>query len=132
MPRTNKNKQHTSSAPSSRSYWVVPGKFLAGCYPGSENKDEAYKKLKGVLDHCIRHVINLMESHEFNWDMKPFVPYEDHIKSIAASMVVDVTIERIPMRDMRPSSRIEMIWILDRIDQSIEENKSVYIHCLPC
>jgi len=117
------------SVPFNRSYWVVPGKFLAGCYPGSENKDKAHKKLKGLLDHGIRNVINLMEPDEFNWDMKHFFSYEGEMKSVAESMGVDVTFERIPIRDMRTSSRNEMIEILDRIDQSIENGKPIYIHC---
>ena len=119
----------SASVPFPRSYWAVPGKLLAGCYPGSENNDEAHRKLKGLLDHGIRHVINLMEPDEFNWDRKPFVPYEIQMKSIAESMGVDVTFERIPIRDMRTSSRTEMIEILDRIAQSIEKGKPVYIHC---
>ena len=120
------NKQRV---PFNRSYWVVPGKLLAGCYPGSENDDEAHRKLKGLLDHGIRHVINLMEPDEFNWDRKPFVAYEIQMKSIAESMGANVTFERIPIRDMRSSSRVEMIRILDQIDDHIEKKMPVYIHC---
>lgn len=123
------NIDNEQSVPFNRSYWVVPGKLLAGCYPGSENKDDGHKKLKGLLDHGIRHIINLMEIDEFNWDMKPFVPYEIQMKSIAESMGIDVTFKRIPIRDMKTTSRIEMIKTLDQIDQSIEHNRPVYIHC---
>ena len=123
------NENMGRSVPFTRSYWVVPGKFLAGCYPGSENKDKAHKKLKGLLDHGIRNIINLMEPDEINWNRKPFFPYEEQMKSIAESMGVDVTFKRIPIRDMRTSSRNEMIEILDRIEQSIENGKPIYIHC---
>ena len=34
--------------------------------PVFENGDEAHIKLKGLLDHGIQHVINLMEPDEFN------------------------------------------------------------------
>ena len=107
------------SVPFPRSYWVVPGKLLAGYYPGANNNEEANQKLNALLDHGIRHVINLMEPDEFNWDMKPFVSYKEQMRSIAESMGVDVTFERIPIRDMKISSRVETIEILDRIDQSI-------------
>ena len=70
-----------------------------------------------------------MEPDEFNWDRKPFVPYEDQLKSIAQSMGVDVTFERIPIMDMKTTSRIGMIQILDQIDESIEHGRPVYIHC---
>jgi protein tyrosine/serine phosphatase len=123
------NENMGRSVPFNRSYWVVPDKFLAGYYPGSENKDKAYKKLKGLLDHGIRNIINLMEPDEINWNRKHFFPYEEQMKSIDESMGVDVTFERIPIKDMRTSSRIEMIQTLDRIDESIEHGRPVYIHC---
>jgi len=117
------------SVPFPRSYWVVPGKLLAGYYPGAENNEEANKKLMALLDHGIRHVINLMEPDEFNWDMEPFVSYNEQMRSIAESMGCEVTYEKIPIRDLGTSSRIEMIQIMDSIDQSIEKGKPVYIHC---
>ena len=55
--------------------------------------------------------------------------YEEQMKSIAESMGVDVNFERIPIKDMRTSSRIEMIQTLDRIGESIEHGRPVYIHC---
>ncbi len=117
------------SVPFPRSYWVVPGKLLAGCYPGSEIKQEAYSKLKDLLDHGIRHVINLMEPDERNWDGKPFAAYESQMRTIAKSMNTDTYFKRIPIKDMGIPSRHGMIIILDSIDQSIENNKPVYVHC---
>jgi hypothetical protein len=35
--------------PFERSYWVVPGKFLAGYYPGDLDKDMMSYKLNGLL-----------------------------------------------------------------------------------
>jgi len=125
--KTDKGKKE--NVPFNRTYWVEPGRFLAGCYPGSEEKDKACQQLKALLDHGIRHVINLMEPDESNWDMKPFVPYEDQMKSIAESMDVEVGFNRFPIKDMWVCSSAEMIQILNRIDQSIEGGKSVYIHC---
>ncbi len=121
--------QDTTSVPFPRSYWVVPGKLLAGCYPGSANKEEAYSKLKALLNHGICHVINLMEQRELNWSGKPFVTYEEQMASIAESMGLTVTFERMPIKDTWIPSRIEMCQILDHIDPSIQDDKPVYIHC---
>lgn len=115
--------------PFSRSYWVVPDKFLAGCYPGSEDQKMAHEKLESLLNHGIRCFISLMEPDEVNWNGKPFASYEEQIRSIASSMGHSVTFERMPIKDTWIPSRIEMIQILDRIDQSIEAGKPVYIHC---
>ena len=35
--------------PFNRSYWVVPGKLLAGGYPGSEDPIEEERNLKGLI-----------------------------------------------------------------------------------
>ena len=52
--------------PFDRSYWVVPGKLLAGCYPGDKNREIAKKKLQGLIDCGIRLVVNLMEESELD------------------------------------------------------------------
>ena len=115
--------------PFPRSYWVIPGKFLAGCYPGSEDGQVATKKLTGLLDHDIRTVINLMEPNELNWSGKAFNGYEEKMACIASSKGYGVEFERMPIRDTWIPLRIEMIQILDRIDVSIDDGKPVYIHC---
>ena len=55
--------------------------------------------------------------------------YEERMKSVAESMGADVTFMRIPIKDMRTSSRIQMIQTLNRIDESIDHGRPVYIHC---
>ena len=56
-----------NSVPFARSYWVVPGKLLAGYYPGDLDTSKMEKKLKGLLQAGIKYVINLMEENEQNW-----------------------------------------------------------------
>jgi protein tyrosine phosphatase len=112
-----------------RCYWVVPGKLLAGCYPGSEELQEAERKLRGLLEHGIRHVINLMEPNEVNRWMKPFVPYEGQMKAIANSMGREVTFERTPIRDGWVPSHGDMVAILDSVDSHVEREMPVYVHC---
>ena len=119
----------SKGVPFNRSYWIVPGKFLAGCYPGSEDQQQAFQKLSGLIDSGIRTVINLMEQNEFNWAGKAFTGYEEQMQSIAASMGHSVSFERMPIKDTWVPSRIEMIEILDRIDASINNEKPVYVHC---
>jgi hypothetical protein len=77
------NQQYTPSIPFPRSYWVVPGELLAGCYPGAKNPKEATAKLTALINSGIRHVINLMEPDERDRTGQLFVPYEDRLESIA-------------------------------------------------
>ena len=117
------------STPFSRSYWVVPEKFLAGYYPGSKDQDEAQQKLTALLNHGIRYVINLIEPDERDWRGTPLIPYEDEMESIAASMGYRVSFDRMPIRDTWIPSGLEMRRILNRIDRSIETYRPVYVHC---
>ena len=118
-----------TNVPFNRSYWVVPGKFLAGCYPGSKNEDQAHHKLRALLDHGIRHVISLVEPDEKDWGGKSFVSYDDQMRTIAESMGHTVSFDRMPIKDGWVPSRVDMCRTLDRIDDCIEDNKPVYIHC---
>jgi len=80
------------SVPFPRSYWVEPGKLLAGYYPGDLNPSKMEKKLKGLLQTGIRYVINLMEENEHNWDGKHFRSYEDDIKRYAGQARIEITL----------------------------------------
>ena len=117
------------SVPFNCSYWVVPGKFLAGCYPGSENKDEAHLKLKSLLDNGIRHVIDLMEPGELNWNEKGFRPYAPQMQRLAEAASIEITFDRMAIKDRWVPSKIHMCRILDRIDQCIQDHRPVYTHC---
>lgn len=118
-----------SSVPFARSYWVEPGKLLAGCYPGDKNPKEAQAKLKGLLDCGVRCIVNLMEEDEFGHDGEPFVEYERTIKRMANEQGTEVGCIRIPIPDLTAPSQKRMAGILDRIDQEISEGKAVFVHC---
>ncbi len=118
------------SVPFDQAYWVVAQQLLAGCYPGSENAHHAQRQLQALLMHGIRHVVNLMEADEVNWYGRSFVPYEDRLTSIAQSMGMSVTVDRMPIKDWSVPTRLEMCLILDRIDACVGRRKPVYVHCL--
>jgi protein tyrosine/serine phosphatase len=117
------------SVPFSRSYWVVPEKFLAGYYPGSRDPEKAQKKLKKLLEHGVRHIINLMEGDEDNFQGEKFVPYEDRLQGVAKKMDIPIEVVHIPIRDMKTPHVEVMVSILDEIDRAIKYNPAVYLHC---
>jgi hypothetical protein len=41
--------------PFPRSYWVIPGKLLAGAYPGSDDREEAKEKINALIRSGIRN-----------------------------------------------------------------------------
>lgn len=112
-----------------RSYWIVPGKLLAGGYPGSEDPIEEERNLKGLIQAGIRHVISLMEHEEYNSQDDPFPPYVDHMESIAEKMGITVTFDQISIKDFSVPTERQMIRILNQIDMCIKYDKPVYLHC---
>ena len=119
----------TSPVPFPRSYWVIPGKLFAGCYPGAKNPKEAAAKLTALIDSGIRHVINLIEPDERDNSGSRFVPYEDVMESIAAKMRISVTFDQLPIKDLSIPTEHHMTRILNQIDICIKHGKPVYVHC---
>ena len=115
--------------PFNRSYWVIPGKFLAGCYPGSKDPMVEQRNLMGLIQAGIRHVISLMEPQEYDPFHAPFPPYVDHMESFAKKVRVSVTYDQISIKDFSVPTERQMIRILNQIDMCIKYEKPVYLHC---
>lgn len=109
--------------PFQRSYWVTPGKLLAGHYPGAKTADEAADKLEGLVEVGIRHIVNLMEESEKGHFGEPFVPYQAPFTSRG------INCTRMPIKDMHIPSQEEMVAILEEIDRSIAAGVPTYVHC---
>ena len=110
-------------------YWVIPGKFMAGCYPGAENEAQARKRLTGLLEHGIRHIVDLMEADEMAWRGKARWAYAEPFVSLGKSLGKNVTIERVEIQDGWIPSKETMKEALDHIDRAILEDRPVYVHC---
>jgi protein tyrosine phosphatase len=115
--------------PFNRSYWVVHANLLAGGYPGSEDPTEEERKLDGLIQAGIRHVISLMEAQEYDRRDDPFAPYVDHMESIAKKMRISVTFDQISIKDFSVPTERQMVRILNQIDMCIKYDKPVYVHC---
>ena len=115
--------------PFERSYWVVPGKFLAGCYPGAKQAKQAHKKLVDLLDSGIRCIISLMEDYETDWKGQEIHHYEEELQAIAKSKGIDIQCVTMPVPETSIPTITGMRQILDIIDQSIKSGKPVYVHC---
>ncbi len=103
--------------PLPHSYWVLPGKLLAGEYPRNKNEQSSREKIGVLLGAGVNAFIDLTEcEHE------DLLPYE--------ALLTDGSHERFPIRDLSvPPSRHHTTTILDRIDAHLEQGKLVYVHC---
>jgi len=104
------------------SYWVEEGRFLAGEYPGSYNPVSARRRMGRFLEAGINTFIDLTQSDEL-------VAYDPVLKELTRIYDIPVDYHRFAIRDQGIPSRETMITILNTIDESIRNEKCVYVHC---
>lgn len=88
-------------------YWVEPGRFLAGGYPGYALR--AYEPARISL------FVDLTEEHELP-------PYNAHLPSWSRHA-------RHPIRDMGVTTPEPLAATLDAIDAELDGGGRVYVHC---
>ena len=115
--------------PFDHTFWVIPGKFLAGPYPGSHDPDEASRRLEALIQCGICLVIDLTREGEIRQADPPFLPYAETLNRLAGKTGVEVSTVRISIRDQESPSPGGMNAILDEIDRSIATDRPVYVHC---
>jgi ADP-ribosylglycohydrolase len=101
---------------------------MAGCYPGDKDESTALEKLSRLLDVGIRTFVNLMEPDETSRGT-PFAPYHPVVADLAAERCLTVECLRFPIQDVNVPSEGQMAEILRAIDESLAEERPVYIHC---
>ena len=104
--------------PFPRSYWVAPGLLLAGAYPGDIQEEKCLAKIRGLAEHGVRSIFNLMEEVEYGHNGLPIAPYETAIE-MRRFAIRDVSIP--PVRLMQE--------ILAGIDEEHAAGRPVYVHC---
>jgi predicted protein tyrosine phosphatase len=106
------------------SYWVRPGRLLAGEYPGAPQDKRARQKLRQMLAAGVTFFLDLTEEGEYA--LKPYAPL---LQEEATALGCPAKHHRRPIRDMRTPAPEEMTRILDTIDTALDAGHTVYVHC---
>jgi ADP-ribosyl-[dinitrogen reductase] hydrolase len=102
--------------PLANSYWVVPGQFLAGEYPGAEPHEAAVERIAALTAAGIDCFIDLTEAGERE-------PYHNMLPA-------GVEHHRLPLRDHGvPRDDAEMARILATLGDALGRGRKVYVHC---
>ena len=120
----------TIDRPSPYSYWVIPGRFAAGEYPGAKDPAEAAPKVEALLKSGINHFIDLTG---LNMRGQPdnLTPYSEIAQEQSHRLGLSVDWERHTIVDGRvPETPQYMTRILDALDGALSEGKTIYLHCL--
>lgn len=109
--------------PFERSYWVIPGRLLAGEIAAAMNRENTLIKLESLAECGIKTIINLMGADETDHFDHLFYDYSQHVGDYGMEM------KRVPVRDLSVPTEKQMTEILNMIDACHAENKPVYVHC---
>lgn len=115
--------------PFERSYWVEPGRLLAGFYPGHSDPAEAEHKLRALLDAGVSRIFNLMEAGETNHSGQRFAPYDSWFRQLAQQRERAVACVRFPIKDRSVPSVDGMREILAALGTALDAGETVYVHC---
>lgn len=104
--------------PIAYSYWVEPGRLLAGRHPAISIEDAPTEDLQRLLDDGIDCFVDLTEEGEHG--LRAYKPFLD---------AAGVEYMRFAIRDWGCPSPDEMDAILDAVDDALARGRHVYVHC---
>jgi hypothetical protein len=110
------------SRPLSESYWVEPGRFLAGEYPGKYDQELTRKRIDSLLEAGLDTFIDLTKANET-------VPYAAVLLQEARVYEVQASHQRFPIGDFGLPTPALMNTILDQIEELLQAGHRIYLHC---
>jgi len=112
----------TLPKPTPASYWVVPGRLLAGEYPGSRSRAEATERLRTFLAAGVTCFIDLTEPQE--------MPSYEALLPFSTPAGRRVKYLRVPITDHGiPRSPEEMGVMVGVLEDALQAGHVVYVHC---
>lgn len=112
------------SLPYPDSYWVIPGRLLAGEYPGSVATElETRRKLRSLLQCGVDFIVDLTEEGEAG-------PYQMALNAERTDLGKACAWQRFPIRNFTAPTPEQLTAILDAMDGALAMGKVVYVHCL--
>jgi hypothetical protein len=114
----------TDPIPPLDTYWVIPGKLLAGEYPGTRlhYDPRLTRKLDYLLELKISYFLDLTEPGALT-------PYRDQLIEQAGWLGYTVEYHRFPIPDFGVPSQARMTEQLDMLDAALAAGQAAYVHC---
>ena len=109
--------------PLPNTYWVDPGRLLAGEYPGAADRERAVIRIESFLDADVQHFVDLTETGEFE-------PYAEILVERGCSRGMSVSHARHPIADRSvPADSAVLARVLRDINAAVAGGRRVYVHC---
>lgn len=106
------------------SYWVVPGKLMAGEYPGAHFHGNTRKRIIALIRSGVRSIIDLTQPGDSDH------PYAGLLDEEAALYGVEIRRWNYPVPDFGIPPAGLMTRILKRIEEEMAQGYPIYVHCL--
>ncbi len=116
--------------PFQHTYWVLPGKLLAGACPGTVDPAMAPEHIAALADTGVTLVINLMQASETKALGTFNDPYETILPNLGKERGRDIRVERFSIADRGIPTAKLMASILDTIRRELDASGVVYVHCM--
>ena len=108
--------------PIPESYWVEPGRLLAGEYPGQFDSELTRKRIDALIESGFNTFIDLTKPNET-------IAYVQILLEEAKLYDMEVKHLRFPIGDFGLPAPKLMNSILNTIDESLQAGKKIYLHC---
>jgi ADP-ribosylglycohydrolase len=102
--------------PLPNTYWVIPGRLLAGEYPGGPDPAEARERVQRLLIAGVDFFLDLTMAGELPPYTPELPPHVEHVRKSIRDHGV-------------PSRRAYMADILECLQGALEAGRCVYVHC---
>lgn len=112
-----------STLPFEQSYWVIPGVFLAGEYPGRREEFETRRRIQTLLRSGVRVCVDLTKPGEI------LPSYREMFLDELTQYQYIGNYYHFPIYDFGIPEKDQMQRTLDILDQCITEKMPVYVHC---
>lgn len=115
-------QQTDTERPIPESYWVEPGRLLAGEYPGHFDGELTRKNIDALIEAGFDTFIDLTKPNET-------LPYTRTLLDEAKAYDVEVKHHCFPIEDFGLPAPEEMNSLLAIIDESLHAGHKIYLHC---
>lgn len=113
------------SLPFPNSYWVYPGRVLAGEHPSLGDPSANRERVRRLLQAGISVFLDLTEPHE----TAGLELYADLAQSLQPAGAPELEFYRLAIPDMQVPSVAEMQSALDLLDAALSRRRALYVHC---
>lgn len=111
-----------ANRPISESYWVLPGRLLAGEYPAQYQEERTRQRIDALIEAGFDMFIDLTQPGE-TW------PYVETLREEGKVYGVNVIHHRFPIGDFGLPTPDQMNAILHTLDEGLQAGRKIYLHC---